>query len=307
MSPGVRENAVRFPRQRVRLPYPRSKSGCLVCRRQHKKCDERRPVCSRCLAKGKDCQWPVTVQREADFDKSPSFNDAQSPIREGPSNPSPRREEPFSPTSTSNDAVGFDDEGLRLPAPPGCSLGSVSSMFLAHFVSETSKYMTTVSPEKNPFLTHILPLAFSDELIFHSLLVLGGAHLESRRVSPEINTWVCRHYGRVIHLLQDIISRKSNESIDWLRAFLALLMLYLFGVCPLPPIQSISSKTHAERVTTPNSGFRRMALITLRFDITDLTLSSLGFQLHASWRCNSAYSSREENYSPTAECFVENE
>jgi hypothetical protein len=103
-------------------------------------------------------------------------------------------------------------------------------MFLAHFVSETSKYMTTVSPEKNPFLTHILPLAFSDELIFHSLLVLGGAHLESRRVSPEINTWVCRHYGRVIHLLQDIISRKSNESIDWLRAFLALLMLYLFGV-----------------------------------------------------------------------------
>jgi hypothetical protein len=120
-----------------------------------------------------------------------------------------------------------------LLATPHCSLGPVSSMFLAHFVGETSRYMTTVSPEENPFLTHILPLAFSDELIFHSLLALGGAHLESKRSSPDISVWVCRHYGRVIHLLQDIISRKPNEPTDWLRAFLALLMLYLFGVCPL--------------------------------------------------------------------------
>jgi hypothetical protein len=153
-----------------------------------------------------------------------------SPIREDPSDPSLCREELLSSTYTSNDLVHIEDEVSRLLAPPGCSLGSVSSMFLAHFVGETSRYMTTVSPEKNPFLTHILPMAFSEELILHSLLALGGAHLESRRSSPEINTWVCRHYGKTIHLLQDTISRNSNEPIDWLRASLALLMLYLLGV-----------------------------------------------------------------------------
>jgi hypothetical protein len=231
MSPGSGGNAARFPRQRVRLPYPRSRSGCLVCRRLHKKCDERRPACSRCLANGKDCEWPVAVRREADLEKSPFAHEAPSPVREVTSDPSACREELFSLTSTSNDVVEFEEEVLRLFSPPGGSLGSVSSMFLAHFVGETSRYMTTVGPEHNPFLTHILPLAFSEELVLHSLLVLGGAHLESRQSSPEINTWVCRHYGRVIHLLQDIISRKSDQPIDWLRASLALLMLYLSGVC----------------------------------------------------------------------------
>jgi hypothetical protein len=115
-------------------------------------------------------------------------------------------------------------------------MGSVSSMFLAYFVAETSKYMTTVSPEKNPFLTHLLPLAFSDELILHSLLALGGTHLERKQSSPEINTWVCRHYGHVIYLLQDAISRKSNEPLEWLRALLAQLILYLIGVCSSCPI-----------------------------------------------------------------------
>ena len=110
-------------------------------------------------------------------------------------------------------------------------MGSVSSMFLAHFVAETSRFMTTVRPEKNPFLTHLLPLAFSDELILHSLLALGGAHLEHRQSSPEINAWVCRHYGHVICLLQDTISRKSNEPLDWLRVLLAQIILYLIGVC----------------------------------------------------------------------------
>jgi hypothetical protein len=115
-------------------------------------------------------------------------------------------------------------------------------MFLAHFVAGTSRFMTTVSPEKNPFLTHILPLAFSDELILHLLLALGGAHLERKQSSPEINACVCRHYGRVIHLLNDIISRKSSEPYEWLRALLALLILYLIGVCLSLSIRSILSR-----------------------------------------------------------------
>ena len=236
MSHGAQGNAARYPRQRVRLPHPRSKSGCLVCRRQHKKCDELRPVCSRCLLNGKDCRWPGTVRRQPDPDRPRSFYDATTPPTQGfpvdvDVDANPCGEEVFSPPSTSNDSAEISDEGLHLIVPQSASLDPVSSMFLAHFVAETSRYMTTVEPEKNPFLTHLLPLAFSDELILHSLLALGGAHMERKQSSPEINACICRHYGRVIHQLQHTISQKSSESNEWLRALLALLILYLIGVC----------------------------------------------------------------------------
>lgn len=229
-------HAARYPRQKIRLPHPRSKSGCLVCRRQHKKCDERRPACSRCLITGKACQWPgSSVRHESDPEpeRSNSFHDATLPPAQGsPVDANPGRDEiQFSPTPTLNE-MNISGQGLCLVAPPSFFMDPVSSMFLAYFASETSRYLTTVEPEKNPFLTHMLPMAFSDELILHSLLALGGAHLERKNSSPKINACVCRHYGQVIYQLQDIISRKPSESIDWLRALLALLTLYLIGVCP---------------------------------------------------------------------------
>ena len=232
MSPGAQANAAKFPRQAVRLPYPRSKTGCLGCRRQRKKCNERRPTCSRCLTKMQPCHWPDTARtREPGPDRTPSVHEDASLVQDHASDTNPCQE--ISPaTSTLNgDAEPAEDDQF-LMAPLSCSLGSVSSRFLAHFVAETSRYMTLVTPEKNPILTHMLPLAFSDELILHSLLALGGAHLQSKQGSPEINTWVCQHYGRVIYKLRDIISQELSKPIEWLRALLALLILYLIGVCP---------------------------------------------------------------------------
>lgn len=226
----------RYPRQKIRLPHPRSKSGCLVCRRQHKKCDERRPEYSRCLVTGKTCQWPRSSARREpgpEPDRSHFFHDAASPPAQDSSvDANPDGEEvQFSPTPTLDEETKTTGQCLRLTAPPSFFMDSVSSMFLAYFAAETSRYLTTVEPEKNPFLTHMLPLAFSDELILHSLLALGGTNLQRKNKSPEINACVCRHYGQVIHRLQDTISRKPSESIDWLRALMALLILYLIGVC----------------------------------------------------------------------------
>ena len=240
MSPGAHGNTARFPRQRVRLPYPRSNSGCLVCRRQRKKCDERRPTCSRCLFNGKACQWPVTVPRETDSNCSRSLDNTH-PTNDIPVDANPYGEQIHSPTSPLNRDAAITGDGLPVTEPQPFSLDPISSMFLAHFVAETSKHMITVGPVKNLFLTYMLPLAFSDELILHSLLALGGAHLERKQSSPEIDTCVCRHYGLVIHRLQEIITRKQNEPIEWLRALLALLIIYVTGVCPSASIFSIYS------------------------------------------------------------------
>ncbi|KAJ1307172.1 hypothetical protein OPQ81_001289 [Rhizoctonia solani] len=36
----------------------RSRNGCLTCRRKHKKCDEKMPLCSRCEKSNSQCTWP---------------------------------------------------------------------------------------------------------------------------------------------------------------------------------------------------------------------------------------------------------
>jgi hypothetical protein len=37
----------------------RTRTGCLCCRRRHKKCDEQKPSCKFCISKGLVCEWPV--------------------------------------------------------------------------------------------------------------------------------------------------------------------------------------------------------------------------------------------------------
>lgn len=36
----------------------RTRTGCLCCRRRHKKCDEQKPSCHFCITKGLQCEWP---------------------------------------------------------------------------------------------------------------------------------------------------------------------------------------------------------------------------------------------------------
>lgn len=46
---------------RKRPKYTRSKKGCLTCRSKKIKCDERKPLCTRCEHGHRECTWPETV------------------------------------------------------------------------------------------------------------------------------------------------------------------------------------------------------------------------------------------------------
>lgn len=41
----------------------RARTGCLNCRKKHKKCDENKPICSSCLKKSEECEWPINNGR----------------------------------------------------------------------------------------------------------------------------------------------------------------------------------------------------------------------------------------------------
>ncbi|KAH7336001.1 fungal-specific transcription factor domain-containing protein [Rhizoctonia solani] len=50
----------------------RSRSGCLTCRTKRKKCDEKRPSCSRCTRTSNRCIWPGQSEQDTDSRTSDS-------------------------------------------------------------------------------------------------------------------------------------------------------------------------------------------------------------------------------------------
>ncbi|CAH0047427.1 unnamed protein product [Clonostachys solani] len=47
----------RIPGYRKRKVFPRTKSGCSTCKSKKVKCDEKRPVCVRCVRNGRQCYY----------------------------------------------------------------------------------------------------------------------------------------------------------------------------------------------------------------------------------------------------------
>ncbi|EWG45871.1 hypothetical protein FVEG_06516 [Fusarium verticillioides 7600] len=41
----------------MQRPEIRSRQGCLTCRKRHRKCDEKRPVCTLCQKSGRTCDY----------------------------------------------------------------------------------------------------------------------------------------------------------------------------------------------------------------------------------------------------------
>lgn len=71
---------------RVKKKHKKTRTGCVTCKARRVKCDEKKPICDRCNALGKDCFYrPVTsVIRQGSFDDSPELALALSPIERTP-------------------------------------------------------------------------------------------------------------------------------------------------------------------------------------------------------------------------------
>jgi len=48
-----------------RVKFSRSTNGCLACRQQKVKCDETQPICLRCVAGQKNCEYPQKARKSS--------------------------------------------------------------------------------------------------------------------------------------------------------------------------------------------------------------------------------------------------
>lgn len=89
----------------------RTRTGCLCCRRRHKKCDELKPSCKFCLSKGLKCEWPIKGSVFVNYQSNTTgqssiinLNNTSSTDMDSQSSNSPSRKSSFdesSPLSTS--------------------------------------------------------------------------------------------------------------------------------------------------------------------------------------------------------------
>lgn len=200
-------NEAPFPR-RFRLRHPRSRSGCLTCRRRKKKCDETPGRCRACRRGGLDCHWPDGI----------SANKEQS-SECGPSETTTMITMPVTMDLASTEQAG------------SWHLTSASPLLLQYYVIETaSRLGVTKSSAINPFLGCVLPVAFSEDIMMHTVLALAGAHMTFKASdATPIRTSMRQHYGYAVRGLAKGLFKgnvKESRCLGQLMLVLALLCHY---------------------------------------------------------------------------------
>ncbi|KEP49151.1 putative glycoside hydrolase family 43 protein [Rhizoctonia solani 123E] len=101
--PGEHSLAGLLGGNRKRPKYTRSKTGCLTCRTKKIKCDETKPMCTKCVHGQRECTWPKDVQVNP---SAASSSTPSSRLSTGTPQRSPSRTAPSSGLSPANSASG---------------------------------------------------------------------------------------------------------------------------------------------------------------------------------------------------------
>ncbi|UKZ68150.1 uncharacterized protein TrAtP1_009185 [Trichoderma atroviride] len=123
-----------------------------------------------------------------------------------------------------------------LPRPGiACTLTRVSITLLRHYFEFTAGLLCTSPSTNSPFITVVLPLAYTDELLMHTVLALSGTHLECRQsrrhagsmaaVDPEMQHATGLHYQKIISGLRcEMVNFDTANNQKQTRILLILIM-----------------------------------------------------------------------------------
>jgi hypothetical protein len=87
--------------------------------------------------------------------------------------------------------------------------------------------------KRNPYVSIVLPLAYTDDLVMQCVFALGGANLTFKdSPKPDIEATTAAHYFCIVRSLrvvfQDLVIEDSSKL---LRILLVLIMVANFEVC----------------------------------------------------------------------------
>ena len=245
-----------FPR-RFRVHHPRTRSGCLTCRRRRKKCDELKPTCLACWRNCIQCTWPVEVPTDSTTSQRPASSNgdvASSPKDNHEASQRSTWQDPSAYQTPPSDCLYHLDwtdnvfarrevprerslsvvrspgrlQLTRVPSQRALASTASSCTLLSHYLAQTAALVAPISLENNVFLTVLVPMAYTDDLLMHAILALSGAHLDFREgAQPQIQHAASVHYGLVLRGLRHELTEASPEvsTEKMLRLSLVLVLL----------------------------------------------------------------------------------
>jgi hypothetical protein len=228
--------------------FPRTRTGCLTCRQRKKKCDEVKPHCRACERNKLDCLWPPHIRRRFKLDdyqgvavdghphklvvgrKTSTATSAESVPPSLAGEVSPKVIDNTDPDEVVwswglNTFLSQVRAGMLLPT---------SQVLLSYYLEFTAPKLAP-SPDV-PFVSWVMPVAYNDDLLMHSILALAGAHLSYRSHGIEIQHATCRHYSLAVRTLRRISEDETliHEPLVLIRVILAVIILCHYEVRAQP-------------------------------------------------------------------------
>ncbi|PHH89832.1 hypothetical protein CDD83_5158 [Cordyceps sp. RAO-2017] len=136
-----------------------------------------------------------------------------------------------------------------------------------HYLGELAVLLQARTSARNPFVTCVLPLAQTDDLLMHAVLAVSGTHL-AHKLQDAAHTELAtrRHYLRAIRGLHDEIANgRVQEKRGMQSLLMALGFLCQYEVLSIAPSSTFAMHLHAMRYI-----FARVC--EGRLDVTDEAL-----------------------------------
>ncbi|KAJ5605760.1 fungal-specific transcription factor domain-containing protein [Penicillium lagena] len=243
-SPRAQRGSERSSRRTSRV-FGRVRTGCLTCRHRKKKCDEEKPQCLSCARNKLDCSWPPHITRTFGLDgKQRSYCDQvtsktsliscdglaeaySSPVSEAHGT-SPETEDKDEPDIPNDNIVWSRELSTFLSPRRAGMLLPASQVLLSHYIEKTGPLLATAPAQNIPFVSWIMPIAYNDDLLMHSILALSGAHLSFKsQEQTELQQATYQHYCLVLRTLRRISKDEAllEEPLALLRVSLTLVIL----------------------------------------------------------------------------------
>ncbi|KAK5057764.1 hypothetical protein LTR84_011765 [Exophiala bonariae] len=254
----------------------RVKTGCLTCRGRRKKCDERKPNCTGCTRNFLRCDWPElvvnkdgvlkaksgTAEAKAMKTKLPASGRRQTPAQllvfavdlkrpitveqDLPPSPEVTFESTVCEESITEDTA---DRSLTLWRSLTASFMSDerptlltphSVLLLQHYLEDTACFLVPKIRTRNPFITQVLPLAYSDDLLMHAVMSLSGTHLSyQQKDNLDVQLATRKHYSLLLRGLRKAFADEAKQPCSERSLRLLVILVVLCHVeartIPLDP------------------------------------------------------------------------
>ena len=115
---------------------------------------------------------------------------------------------------------------LHAGAHRPCTKTPQSVVLLGHYLRETAAYFSMTSMKDNPFVTILLPLGYTDDLLMHALLALSGAQLAYQEPDQlELVHTTMLHYSQVVSELRAAVATLREDDVEQKERLLRVLIV----------------------------------------------------------------------------------